>query len=144
MVQVVSFITCFCIPEVFRSHARLLCFHHLVLVMFPFAGALAYFAVTLSLCVHPQDTTNGNTGDSWCSMGRIAWFDAHARKYVGDTAALANFDNVTMKPLIRDLIADTWMSERYGCDGLQQKNRTYAYFELVTVPIDFVPNPTYP
>ena len=29
-----------------------------------------------------QDTTHGNTGDSWCAMGRIAWFDSHARKYV--------------------------------------------------------------
>jgi len=27
----------------------------------------------------PNDTAGGNTGDSWCAMGRIAWFDALAR-----------------------------------------------------------------
>ena len=27
-----------------------------------------------------HDTTGGNIGDSNCSMGRIAWFDAQARK----------------------------------------------------------------
>ena len=25
--------------------------------------------------------------------------------------------------------ADTWMHERYGCDGTMQTNRTAAYFE---------------
>ncbi len=62
-------------------------------------------------------------------MGRIALFDAHARKYVGDAASLAVFDDVLLAPLQRDLIAFTWMHERYGCDGLQQENRTADYFE---------------
>ena len=39
-----------------------------------------------------HDTTHGNVGDSWCSMGRIALFDARARKLVGGAAALAAFD----------------------------------------------------
>jgi hypothetical protein len=75
-----------------------------------------------------SDTTHGNVGDSWCSMGRIAWFDAHARKLVGRAADLAAF-NAQLAILQRDLIADTWMHERYGCDGTQQQNRTSHYFE---------------
>ena len=75
-----------------------------------------------------KDTTSGNTGDSWCSMGRIAWFDAHARKLLGSTDALAAFD-ASLKHLQDDLIRDTWMHERYGCDGEQQQNRTSHYFE---------------
>lgn len=75
-----------------------------------------------------QDTTHGNVGDSWCAMGRIAWFDAHARKLMGRAADRAAFD-AQLGLLSRDLIADTWMHERYGCDGKQQPNRTWAYFE---------------
>lgn len=75
-----------------------------------------------------KDTTSGNTGDSWCSMGRIAWFDAHARKLLGSDDALAAFD-AQLLVLQDDLIADTWMHERYGCDGKQQQNRTSHYFE---------------
>ena len=77
-----------------------------------------------------QDTTHGNVGDSWCSMGRIALYDAHARKRYGDQAS---FDDHTLAPLQRDLIANTWMHERYGCDGKQQQNRTAAYFEYPSV-----------
>jgi hypothetical protein len=76
-----------------------------------------------------QDTTHGNVGDSWCSMGRIALFDGHARKYVGDEQALSTFDNHILGPLQNDLIENTWMHERYGCDGQQQQNRTSEYFE---------------
>jgi hypothetical protein len=75
-----------------------------------------------------NDTTHGNTGDSWCSMGRIAWFDAHARKLLGRPSDLAAFD-AQLSVLQRDLIANTWMHERYGCDGNQQLNRTSHYFE---------------
>jgi hypothetical protein len=59
-------------------------------------------------------------------MARIGWFDAHARRNVGDQAT---FDNIILAPIQRDLIAYTWLHERYGCDGLQQMNRTEAYFE---------------
>jgi len=73
-------------------------------------------------------TTGGNTGDSWCSMGRIAWFDAHARKLVGRPSDIAAFD-ADLKLLQDDLIKNTWLNERYGCDGKQQPNRTTNYFE---------------
>jgi len=73
-----------------------------------------------------KDTTHGNVGDSWCSMGRIAWFDALARKQVGD---IDTFNKDILGPIHRDLLKDTWMRERYGCNGLQQKNRSEAYFE---------------
>ena len=46
-------------------------------------------------------------------MGRIAWFDSHARKYVGTSAALTAFNDYTLAPLVRDLIANTWMHERW-------------------------------
>ena len=78
----------------------------------------------------PADTTHGNVGDSWTSMGRIAWFDAHARKQVGNDAALKAFDESTLGPLQKDLLElGPWMHERYGCDGKQQQNRTWGYFE---------------
>ena len=76
-----------------------------------------------------DDTTNGNTGDSWCSMGRIAYFDAHARKRLGSVDDLSYFNEKLLQPIQRDLIANTFMHERYGCDGLQQQNRSYTYFE---------------
>jgi hypothetical protein len=58
-----------------------------------------------------QDTTSGNIGDSACAMGRIAWFDSHARKYVGGDESLAKF-NSTLVPLQRDLVKYTWLHER--------------------------------
>lgn len=76
-----------------------------------------------------DDTTNGNTGDSWCSMARIGWFDAKGRKLLGTADDLAYFDNSVLEPIKADLIRDTWMHERYGCDGDQQENRTMYYFE---------------
>ena len=78
-----------------------------------------------------NDTTHGNVGDSWCSMGRIALFDARARKRMGGQAAVASVDAMLTK-LEHDLLRgkeSPWMHERYGCDGQQQSNRTYAYFE---------------
>ena len=72
-----------------------------------------------------HDTTGGNIGDSASAMGRIAWFDAKARKVVGD---VDGFD-AQLKVLKADLLEYTWMHERYGCDGKMQTNRTAAYFE---------------
>ena len=37
--------------------------------------------------------------------------------------------NRALDLLENDLIRDTWMHERYGCDRQQQQNRTFAYFE---------------
>eukprot|EP01052_Picozoa_sp_SAG31_P024702 SAG31_NODE_2119_length_6406_cov_2.443317_3_plen_112_part_00 len=71
----------------------------------------------------PRDTTgapHGNIGDSCSAMGRIAWFDAKARKVVGD---VAGFDKA-LSVLQKDLLFYTWMHERYGCDGKMQTNRT--------------------
>jgi hypothetical protein len=75
-----------------------------------------------------NDTTGGNVGDSRCSMGRIAWFDAHARKLINTNSSLKQF-NMNLLLLQKDLIKNTWMHERYGCDGHQQLNRTMFYFE---------------
>lgn len=61
----------------------------------------------------PGDTTHGNIGDSACAMGRIAYFDSHARKVVGGPTSLAIFNNATMAPLQRDLKKYTWLHERY-------------------------------
>ena len=76
----------------------------------------------------PNDTTHGNIGDSRCSMGRIAWFDAHARKIDRTKGSLLQF-NSNLLTLQNDLVRDTWLHERYGCDGKQQQNRTMYYFE---------------
>jgi len=77
----------------------------------------------------PNDTTSGNIGDSWCSMGRIGLFDALGRKRFGEQQDLEYFNEKVLAPVQRDVIAFTWMHERYGCDGLQQENRTMYYFE---------------
>jgi len=77
-----------------------------------------------------DDTTDGNIGDSWCSMGRIGWFDALARKRYGDQST---FDNVLLDPLIGDVNRWTWLHERYNCDGTPQRNRTSHYFEYPSV-----------
>ena len=69
---------------------------------------------------------NGNIGDSWCAMGRIGYFDALARARVGDQHT---FDDILLEPLLTDLLENTWLRERFGCDGLQQLNRTAYYFE---------------
>ncbi len=76
-----------------------------------------------------SDTTNGNQGDSWCSMARIGWFDAHARKRFGTEEDLAYFNDRIVGHIQKDLLVNTWMHERYGCDGAQQENRTMYYFE---------------
>jgi hypothetical protein len=77
-----------------------------------------------------HDTTDGNTGDSWCSMGRIGWFDALARQRYGDQET---FDELLLDPLIGDVNRWTWLHERYYCDGTPQLNRTSHYFEYPSV-----------
>jgi hypothetical protein len=77
-----------------------------------------------------DDTTSGNTGDSWCAMGRHAWFDSLSRKVVGDWDG---FDKLLLTPLQTHLIESTFLHERLGCDGKQQQNRTAMYFEYPSV-----------
>jgi hypothetical protein len=60
-------------------------------------------------------------------QGRIAWFDAKARKVVGD---VSSFDS-QLQVMQEDLLFYTWMHERYGCDGKMQTNRTAAYLPLM-------------
>lgn len=63
-------------------------------------------------------------------MGRIAYYDSLSRKRLGD---LEGFNEYTLEPLQSDLIRDTWLHERYGCDGDQQRNRTGDYFEYPSI-----------
>jgi hypothetical protein len=79
-----------------------------------------------------DDTTHGNVGDSWCSMGRIEWFDAHARRRMGGPSHLTAF-NSSLGRIQADLLQDVWLHERYDCAGKQQPNRTDAYFEYPSV-----------
>ena len=81
----------------------------------------------------PADTTNGNIGDSWCAMGRIAWFDALTRKRLGEADS---FTHILLHPLQvclcwtewyhmadavmlaqKQVLASTWMHERQLCNG---------------------------
>jgi hypothetical protein len=62
----------------------------------------------------PDDTYNGNTGDSATAMGRIGWADAHARRAVGDAAT---YREEILGPLRADLLERTWLTERYDCAG---------------------------
>ena len=89
----------------------------------------------------PDDCWMENTGDSWCGMGRIAWYDALARRRVASLnpnselaeAALSRFNNVLHVPIRDTVLEDVWMRERYGCDGTQQLNRTKYYFEYPSI-----------
>ena len=89
----------------------------------------------------PSDTTGGNTGDSACAMGRIAWFDSLSRRRVAnDTtdatqhkALLDHFDNILMDPIREGVLNTTWIHERYNCDGSQRISRTPYYFEGASV-----------
>lgn len=76
-----------------------------------------------------DDTTNSNQGDSYCAMGRIAWFDARGRKRFGTLDDYSYFRDRILSRMLSDLMSYPWMHERYGCDGQQQENRTMYYFE---------------
>ncbi|GBG32963.1 Hypothetical Protein FCC1311_091892 [Hondaea fermentalgiana] len=80
----------------------------------------------------PKDTASGNVGDSACAMGRIAWFNALARRRFGD---LDTFENGILSPLMRLLEEHTWMRERLNCDGSQNVGRTLNYFEYPSVVV---------
>jgi len=72
-----------------------------------------------------KDCVNGNTGDSAVTMGRIGWQDALARQAVGTPQAAAVFESVLLAPLQLDLLARTWLPERYDCKGKDAHNAYY-------------------
>jgi hypothetical protein len=77
----------------------------------------------------PEQTYLRNTGDSWCGMARIAYFDALSRIATGRSDL---FDGM-LDHLSKDVIANTWLPERYGCSGDPQRNRTAFFFEYPSV-----------
>jgi len=94
-------------------------------------------------CTHPRgtwvsekyygssDCNAGNTGDSAITMGRIAWVDALARKVVGD---IKLFEEKLLIPLQNDLLRNTFMYERYQCQGFPTHNSHYIeYPEVVAM-----------
>jgi hypothetical protein len=79
----------------------------------------------------PADTYGGNTGDSATTMGRIAWADAHARARVGDRTT---YEQKILDPIRSDLLARTWLTERYDCAGNPIRTPYYhEYPELVVM-----------
>ena len=79
----------------------------------------------------PNDTYGGNTGDSAVTMGRIGWADAYARVAVRDANT---FQETLLAPLQRDLLANTWLTERYDCAGHATRAPYYhEYPELVVM-----------
>jgi hypothetical protein len=79
----------------------------------------------------PQDTYNGNTGDSATAMGRIGWADALARRQVGDRAT---YRDAILDPLRSDLLERTWLTERYDCAGNAIRAQFYhEYPEVVAM-----------
>jgi hypothetical protein len=70
------------------------------------------------------DTYGGNTGDSAVTMGRIGWADAQARRRVGDRST---FEDKILGPVQSDLLARTWLTERYDCAG--HATRAPYYYE---------------
>jgi hypothetical protein len=72
-----------------------------------------------------------NTGDSDITMERIGWADGHARRAVGD---LASFEKAILAPITQDLVAHTWLTERYDCAGKPTRQRGYhGYPEMVVM-----------
>jgi len=84
-------------------------------------SALSPLPTRLNSYYGNDDVTSGNVGDSWCAMGRIAWFDALSRRRYGD---LDGFNDLLLGPLQTLLLGTTWMHERIMCDGQEQLNRT--------------------
>merc|ERR1712151_1428293 len=81
-----------------------------------------------------NDTTGGlGTGDAVCGYGRIAWFNALARKRVRTSDSLAFFNNNLYSLISADLLSTVWMSERYSPEGTQESDRTPYYFEYPSV-----------
>lgn len=68
-------------------------------------------------CPAADDCNDRNTGDSAVAMGRIAWLDGHARRWMGDAQNAGFFSDVILGPLQSDLLANTWLYERYQCQG---------------------------
>ena len=68
-------------------------------------------------------------------MARIGLFDSYSRKRVGDKSG---FDNLILNPLREDLIANTWLRERYSCDGTQQLVDCYMCLVLLAIFIDIL------
>lgn len=79
----------------------------------------------------PNDTYGGNTGDSATAMGRIAWADGMARYQAGD---LTGYQNGVVAPIQSDLLAGTWLTERYNCAGQEIRSPYYhEYPEVLTM-----------
>eukprot|EP01102_Stenamoeba_stenopodia_P012861 TRINITY_DN4098_c0_g1_i1.p1 TRINITY_DN4098_c0_g1~~TRINITY_DN4098_c0_g1_i1.p1 ORF type:complete len:188 (-),score=33.48 TRINITY_DN4098_c0_g1_i1:42-605(-) len=66
-------------------------------------------------------------------MGRIAWADAHARKVTNDSFT---FYDIILRPLLNDLLATTWLWERFTCQATPTHNPFYhEYPETVAMLI---------
>lgn len=77
-----------------------------------------------------------NTGDSAVSMGRIGWADARARKQMaimGDSKSGSFFVSVILQPILEDLLENTWMYERYQCEGNPTHSNYYIEYPEVIV-----------
>jgi len=73
---------------------------------------------------------NGNTGDSNTAMGRIGWADLHARVRMNQ---LDSF-NGKLEQVKSDLLAKTWLTERYDCNGNAIRTPYYhEYDDLVAM-----------
>jgi hypothetical protein len=59
------------------------------------------------------DTAKGNVGDSACTMARIGYYEALARRRYGD---IRGFNEFLLNPIRDDLLQWTWMHER--CAGV--------------------------
>lgn len=73
-----------------------------------------------------SDCYKGNTGDSATAMGRIWWLDMLARHRYPNSHN-RNIFNLTYDNIRGDLLANTWLTERYGVRG--QRIRTNYYHE---------------
>ena len=78
----------------------------------------------------PEDTYNGNVGDSDITMARIAWADGHARAVMGD---IETFKQRIINPLRADMFATTWLYERYDCQGREAHNPFYHEYPEILV-----------
>jgi len=58
-------------------------------------------------------------------MGRIGWADALARLRMGTPDQISHFEKRILLPVQQTLLANTWMTERYTCEGWSTRTSYY-------------------
>jgi hypothetical protein len=78
-----------------------------------------------------KDCFGGNTGDSATAMARIWWLDLASRRATGDMTDFYKY----FRPIQDDLLAHTWLTERYNAQGKSIRAPYYHEYPEITAMI---------